>query len=622
MVTLTKHRPIAFRRSLSARMAESELPHGRYLTVAYQVHPEAGGQTRAMLMRNRILAQQGGVRPEVLAIGPVPDSDARRAALLEQGALIEEIATRNLYDHYREHGWGDESSGAELPDLSAHRVEEQPRADGSVLRVVYQPPAGRKVYDYLRADGTPFLRIPAHQFGRKPSWPRSILRVGPDGRVCGEFISLRALHQRWLEELTPGAERVFVFTDSRYVLPHLAPLRDRRMRLLYQVHNLHLRPPARRWDGPMHPAYKRVLKRASDVDAFITLTARQRDEIAERRGRTTNMHVVPNPVTVPPAPAAPPARDPLRATVLARLSPQKQLVHAVAAWERVVAAVPGARLDIYGEGKERELVEAAIAERGLGEAVLMRGFDPGARDALWTSSALLLTSVFEGYPLSTLEAMARGCPVVSYDVRYGPREQVTDGVDGFVVPDGDVDALAARVIELLRSPELVARMSAAARATARAPRQRPLPPPLGRGRRGRRRGGRAAAASEGGAARARAAGGERHGAARAAGGPHAAGRARGHGGRGAAREAARAARRGARARLGRPGVGRGARRAARGAPRRRGAPLQRRGAAAGRARRAAAAAALARVRLGARAPPRRRLSSALDRGGEIDVDQA
>ena len=123
-------------------MAEPELPRGRYLTVAYQVHPEAGGQTRAMLMRTRILAQQGGVRPEVLALGPAPDSEARRAALLEQGALIEAIATRNLYDHYREHGWGDEPPGDELRDLAAHKVDEQPREDGSLLRVVYRPPGG------------------------------------------------------------------------------------------------------------------------------------------------------------------------------------------------------------------------------------------------------------------------------------------------------------------------------------------------------------------------------------------------------------------------------------------------------------------------------------------------
>src|SRR5688500_10529146 len=135
-------------------MAEPDLPSGRYLTVAYQVHPAAGGQTRAMLMRNRILAQQGGVRPEVLTLGPAPDPDARRAALVEQGALIDAIATRNLYDHYREHGWGDEPAGAALPDLSAHTVEEEPRADGSVLRVVYRPPGGGpNLYDYLRADG-------------------------------------------------------------------------------------------------------------------------------------------------------------------------------------------------------------------------------------------------------------------------------------------------------------------------------------------------------------------------------------------------------------------------------------------------------------------------------------
>src|SRR5918994_5133314 len=333
-------------------MPDVELPPGRYLTCAYQVHPEAGGQTRAMLMRNRILALEGGVRPEVLTLGPAPDAGARRAALLEQGALIEQIAPRNLYDHYREHGWGDEPPGEPLPDLSAHTISEQPRADGSVLRVEYRPPAARhKVYDYLRADGTPFLRLRAHQFSRPRSWPKSILRVGPDGRICGEFTSLRALHRRWLRDLTPDDERVFVFTDSRYVLPHLAPLGDRRMRLLYQVHNLHLKLPARRWDGDIQAAYERVLKRAGDVDAFVTLTARQRDEIALRRGRTSNMHVVANPVTVPPAPEPAPARDPLRAAVLARLSPQKRLEHAGAAWGRVVAAVPGARLGIYGGGE-------------------------------------------------------------------------------------------------------------------------------------------------------------------------------------------------------------------------------------------------------------------------------
>jgi poly(glycerol-phosphate) alpha-glucosyltransferase len=204
------------------------------------------------------------------------------------------------------------------------------------------------------------------------------------------------------------------------------------------------------------------------MDAMVTLTERQRDDIAERFGRTTNLFVVPNPVTRPEPPASEPQRDPHKVTIVARLEPQKRLADAIAAFRRVVDAVPGARLDIYGDGGEEKALQAEIESFALAGSVTLHGFDPQAREALWTSSAFLMTSAFEGYPLSTLESMSRGCPVVSYDIKYGPREQITDGVDGFLVPAGETGLLAERVIQLLRSPELVHRMSAAARTRAAA----------------------------------------------------------------------------------------------------------------------------------------------------------
>jgi poly(glycerol-phosphate) alpha-glucosyltransferase len=152
--------------------------------------------------------------------------------------------------------------------------------------------------------------------------------------------------------------------------------------------------------------------------------------------------------------------------ITARLEPQKQLQDAIAAFGQVVREVPEARLDIYGDGDQRDQLQAEIDQRGLGASVTLHGWDPRASEELWSASATLLTSAFEGYPLSTLESLARGCPVVAYDIKYGPREQITDGVDGFLVPAGDVDALAARVVELLRAPERVAEMSAAALRTA------------------------------------------------------------------------------------------------------------------------------------------------------------
>ena len=57
-----------------------------------------------------------------------------------------------------------------------------------------------------------------------------------------------------------------------------------------------------------------------------------------------------------------------------------------------------------------------------------------------------MTSRFEGYPLASLESMSHGCPVISYDIKYGPREQITDGVDGYLVEPGDLQGMADRIV--------------------------------------------------------------------------------------------------------------------------------------------------------------------------------
>ena len=380
--------------------------------------------------------------------------------LLERGLLSEHVSLLNIYDHYREHGWGDDEPAGELEDLSGRRVAEEERPDGTPWRIGYRLPDGRLVHDYLRADGTPYLRVP--QFGvAEKAGPRTTIQpIGPDGAPVGEPGPLGQWFRRFIREL--AGERTFVFLDSRFLVPYIVPLRTRGIHLLYQMHNMHLEPP-RRWDSGMSQVYRRVLERIDGMDALVNLTERQSDDIAARRGRTTNMFVVPNPVDVPPLPDPLPERDPHLVVTMARLETQKRLMHAIAAFGRVVEAVPEARLDIYGEGSQRDKLQTAIERSGLTGSVTLRGYDPHAREALWSASAFLMTSDYEGYPLSTLEAMSQGCPVVSYDIRYGPREQIADGADGFVVPEGDEAALAERVVELLRSPELVRRMSAAAR---------------------------------------------------------------------------------------------------------------------------------------------------------------
>ena len=250
------------------------------------------------------------------------------------------------------------------------------------------------------------------------------------------------------------------------MVPHVAPLRSKKIHLIYLLHNVHVSGD-RRWDSPTEAVYQRVMEQVGDFDAFVTLTQRQGEDIAQRRGRTSNMFVVPNPVDLPPEPEVV-ERDPRLVTVVARIEGQKRLSHAVRAFGKVKVEVPDARMEIYGRGSRSDGIQSVIDKLGLSDSVTMKGHDPHAREALWKSSAFLMTSLFEGYPLSTLESLSHGCPVVSYDIKYGPREQITDGKDGFLVPEKDIDGMAARVVTLLKDPALVRRMSAAAREKAAA----------------------------------------------------------------------------------------------------------------------------------------------------------
>src|SRR3954454_21381057 len=444
------------------------MPAGRYLTCPVDVRVDTGGQTRALLMRNRILAAETGIEPGILTFGAATDLDERRAALLERGLTAPGVHVYNVYEHFRATGWvGDRPTGRAVPDLRSSLTSEQYFPDGSPWRLTYKDPATRKVtYDFLRADGTAYLRVPRFGFSDATTWPRkgSIVRISPDGQHLGAFGSLGQWFRRYIRELTAEDERAFVFMDSRHILPHIAPLDEPDIYLLYLMHNLHVTPP-HRWDSPTNDVYTRALATIGMLDAFCTLTDRQRQDVAQRCGNTNNLFVVPNPVDLPPEPPHV-ERDPNLVTVVARLEKQKRLSHTVAAFEHVVAKMPQARMEIYGSGSETPAIQSAIDRRGLSESIRLMGHHPRAREALWHSSTFLLTSLFEGYPLATLESFSHGCPVVAYDIRYGPREQVTHGVDGFLVEPGDVEGMARYVVELLSSPELVNKMSVAAREKA------------------------------------------------------------------------------------------------------------------------------------------------------------
>jgi poly(glycerol-phosphate) alpha-glucosyltransferase len=447
-------------------VTEHRLPPGRYLSCPIDVSADYGGQTRALLRRNRFFASHAGIRPAVLMFGPAPDLDQRRAALLEHGLITPAIDLVNIYEQYRSRDWSSATPvGRPLADLSAHRTYETAMSDGTPFRATYElPDRGGVINEYLRPDGSPFLRIPEFTFRDPSSWPDRVQLISNNGDLVEEHASIGQWFRTWIDELAPADQDTFLFMDSRFIAPHLAPIERDHIHLIYQLHNVHLSAD-RSWNSPLNDEYQRLLRHLGDMDAFVTLTERQQADVAQRFGRRSNLFVVPNTIDLPDEPEHV-QRDPRLVTVVARLEGQKRLGHVLKAFRRVVDRLPDARLDVYGDGTRRPQLEKLAARLDLTGAVTFKGHDSSARDSLWWSSAFVLTSQYEGYPLSTLESFSHGCPVVAYDIKYGPREQITDGVDGFLVPDGDIGAVADRIVRLLQDPGLVRRMSPAARRKA------------------------------------------------------------------------------------------------------------------------------------------------------------
>ena len=98
---------------------------------------------------------------------------------------------------------------------------------------------------------------------------------------------------------------------------------------------------------------------------------------------------------------------------LGRLAPQKGYGELIAAAARVLPRHAGARLVIFGEGPERPALAAAIALHGLEERVLLAGFSPDTANLLAALDLFVCSSRWEGVPLSVLEAMLAGVPVVA-----------------------------------------------------------------------------------------------------------------------------------------------------------------------------------------------------------------
>lgn len=194
-------------------------------------------------------------------------------------------------------------------------------------------------------------------------------------------------------------------------------------------------------------------------DAIAVLT----HEDYERNWRGwKNVAVIPNPLT---------HRSPVTATLdakkvvaVGRLEYAKNFSSLIRVFRLVVNRHPDWTLDIYGEGGQRTALQAQIDALHLEHHVKLKGFTGHVQQAMLEGSILALTSVYEGFAMVLTEAMDCGLPVVSYATPCGPKDIITDGTDGYLVPMNDEALMAERICSLIEDPAQRKAMGRAAKA--------------------------------------------------------------------------------------------------------------------------------------------------------------
>jgi len=189
-------------------------------------------------------------------------------------------------------------------------------------------------------------------------------------------------------------------------------------------------------------------------------------EAYERLGIKKEIMVIPNFVDVEIyAPARASKKRNNRDVVITHISnfrPVKRIQDIVHALNIVVKQAPDAKLLLVGDGPERHAIERLIDKLGLKHNIMLTGYRSDISNVLKCSDIVVLSSETESAPLTLLEGMSTGLPVIATRVGGIP-EIVEDGLNGFLVEPKHPEALAQKILELNSNEKLRERIGADAR---------------------------------------------------------------------------------------------------------------------------------------------------------------
>jgi poly(glycerol-phosphate) alpha-glucosyltransferase len=277
------------------------------------------------------------------------------------------------------------------------------------------------------------------------------------GRLTHTFNNEQEFVNHWLEILvTPNTDAVFVIDRCLEFYESLknisAKLKtETKPKLIPVIHNVHTAGDVLTAEASKF--YKTVVEDIAGPDAVIVFTKAQKDDIITRFGMG-NIEVIPHSHETIEKTAMYSERDRMKVVYLARYAPEKNHDLAIDAFKIVVASVPNAQLHLYGFGEKKNAIIEKIKELGLEKSIFVNEFAHDIAGIYQEAGLSILTSGVEGFCMSLMESLFYGCPSVAFDIKYGPSDMIQNGVNGYLIPNRNVDLFAKQIIKILKDKAL------------------------------------------------------------------------------------------------------------------------------------------------------------------------
>ena len=194
---------------------------------------------------------------------------------------------------------------------------------------------------------------------------------------------------------------------------------------------------------------KQLINSVKNLDKLVVLT--KQDQL-QWENYCRNVIQIPNPN--PLKNTAVSTLDSNHVITVGRLDPQKGYDLLIEAWSIVHLKHPNWILDIFGHGEWDEKLSNMISKLNLNNSIKLRGLTSDVVSNYLESSIYVMSSRYEGLPMVLIESMSCGLPVVSFDCECGPREIISDGIDGFLVEPTNTQVLAAKICILIEDNQL------------------------------------------------------------------------------------------------------------------------------------------------------------------------